>query len=872
MAALCYASDKPLDSRDEEIRLFGVSAANRDIDADLSTRLEAHYYFTAGESFKTPGFDYDVSDKVCGDFSITYTPALSKEAARFGFMTQLWGNWFELNDRFKLTFLMKVQDRSAADTWNVVLLDANNQVATTTLKGANTRGEWKAFSIPLNELEKPSDFDLNRIKLVQFEAGKFSEDAVIKLDQIGFSSEEAFFGISDKSVKQRMREAEETNATRIHAAMEQSALNAPFPLMRAFAMLYLNKDLEKANTLILEELEKSRKVHHWDLFDNSMMCRMYYTFSSRTGKFKGRMSAESEKKLLEVLWERTYVKNDIHWARQSVWYLDGSENHDLSSKSSCLVSSRIFMNEPDYKDRIYPDYGFGGGYFYGHAGYQGENPEKRRVEASGGRANLSDGKEYTAEDHYNAWVEFFKEYFPERAKHGFFVETFSPGYSKHTMNMIELAYSFSGDEALSELLNDFIDLYWAAWVQAAPGGILGGPKTRHHKTPGGYGSNADMIRFKLGGPGQAGVWGYWNELSNYKLPKIVWRMALDREGMGNFVYQSRGIGEDVNQLPRPAGTERSLVIEPNSRFIKYVYVTPEYTLGTQMDYPLAVHSHLSCAGRWHGMTVTADSQTRIVPVGIGIEPQNPGITSNKEGEITMEVMYKTAQHENTLIFQRTENYLKIDPDWFPVKYTESRQGVYVGTAWDTVKEDAGWIFVQKGDVYAGIRPVLRDVEFEKAKMDKIRPGSGTFQRPHDDATVKMNEHCYSWNEDKSILLLNDDFTPVIIQSGDKEHFGSFSSFMQKVKNARLELYNTVVQEFDELVYTPPGKNAPEMVFNAASMEIPRIGGEHIHYEYPMTFDSPYIQSEYGTGKIHIKYGDETLDLDFSKSPWWTFRR
>jgi hypothetical protein len=849
----CFADDKPLDYWDEEIRLFGISSAKHNIDSSAQK---------SGNK-KIPAFAYDLSDKVNGDFSVTYTPSLGKNAARFGFMTQLWDNYFELNDNFSLSFQMKVSDKNASNEWKVSMLDSKNRVATTTLKGANTKGKWQAFSISLKGFKMPTSFDMNSIKLVQFEAGKFSENAVIKFDKIAFTGEGKFHGISDKPLKQRMDETEATNQKRINASMEQHARKAPFPLLTAFALMYLNKDLDKANEIALKGFEAAATASHWGLFQNTMIIRMYYYFSSTAGKFKGRMSEEAEKKLLEVLWERTYEKNDIHWARQSTWYLDGSENHDLNAKTSSLVSSRIFMNEPDYKDRIYPDYGFGGGYFYGHSGYLGQNPGDR-TKSSGGRANLKDGKEYTAKDHYHAWLKYFKAYFPERARHGFFVENYAPGYSKHTWNMIDLARSFGGDESLSSLIDDFADLYWAAWVQAAPGGILGGPKTRHHSKATDWDSNARMISVKLGSKGNNHVWGYWNELSSYKLPKVVWKMALDREGMQRFVYKSRGIGEEVNKLPRPPGTERSLVIEPNSRFLKYVYVTPQYTLGTQMDYPLAAHSHLSTAGRWHGMTVAADAKARIVPVGIGVEPTNPVVISNKVGKITMELMYKTSQHENTFIFQRTENYLLIDPDWFPLKNLQSKQGVYVGNAWDSVKEDAGWIFFKKGDVYAGIRPVVRDVDFEKAKMEKIRPGNSSWQRPHFDATVKMNEHSYAWNEDKSIILLNNDFTPVIIQSGDKALFGSFASFMQSVKNARLELYNTVVHEFDELVYTPPGKDAPEMIFNAGNMEIPRIGGEYINYEYPMTFDSPYIKSNYGSGVISVNYGGESMNLNFNK--------
>ena len=61
-------------------------------------------------------------------------------------------------------------------------------------------------------------------------------------------------------------------------------------------------------------------------------------FSSRSGKFPGRMKADVEESLLETLWQRTVLKNDIHWARHSTWWFDGSENHDLNCKACNLVS------------------------------------------------------------------------------------------------------------------------------------------------------------------------------------------------------------------------------------------------------------------------------------------------------------------------------------------------------------------------------------------------------------------------------------------------------------------------------------------------------------------------------------------------------
>jgi hypothetical protein len=56
--------------------------------------------------------------------------------------------------------------------------------------------------------------------------------------------------------------------------------------------------------------------------------------------------------------------------------------------------------------------------------------------------------------------------------------------------------------------------------------------------------------------------------------------------------------------------------------------------------------------------------------------------------------------------------------------------------------------------------------------------------------------------------------------------------------------------------------AKKIVFNAATMEMPTVGGEYIDYSYPKVFDSPYLKSEYKSGKIKLQYGEEKLNLDF----------
>ena len=304
-----------------------------------------------------------------------------------------------------------------------------------------------------------------------------------------------------------------------------------------------------------------------------------------------------------------------------------------------------------------------------------------------------------------------------------------------------------------------------------------------------------------------------------------------------------------------------MILNPESRFLKYSYVTPSYTLNTQMDHPWAVHSHLSKCGRWHGMTVAQDADARIVPVCIPTEPDHMGRTR----QFNLEGMYKTFQHNNALIVQRSRSFSEVNPDWYPLYKQRSDQGVYIGDAWDEQIEQGGWTFLRRGDAYGAVRVVLWDEAYEDEKRRKTADDTQLFfHGANDDPTVKLLDKPYSYTKDRKIIVLTDRFAPVIIQAGDREQYGSFKAFMAKTQKAPIALHKTVVPTFNILLFTPPVKDAPEMVFNAGNNEIPMLDRKYITYKHPMTFDSPYLKSKYKSGKIHIEYAGETLDLDFSK--------
>ncbi|QQE11082.1 DUF1961 family protein [Planctomycetota bacterium] len=848
--ASVYAVDeKPLDFWAEETLLFNVVAENQHISVDKRLR-------------PSPAFSLEHSDKKVGDLSISFSKRFAKDKPRFGFVADLWGSSWQLTPDMNLHFWVKITSGSAAETWSVELIDINGNIATTSVSELTAAKQWLELSIPLNQFKATSSFDWNAVRSCEFDVD-CSSDTRILFDGVAFSNSNQTIGVTDKTVTQRMAEATKSRQARVNKAFSLTRKDKTYPAVYAFAKLYLNEDIDSANDLLVQELKKSTPANYWGLLETPLYCRIYYMFSNKVGKFPGRLKPETETLLLETLWERTVAKNDINWAKQSTWWLDGSENHDLNAKASSFVASRIFMNEPEYKDKLFPDYGFGGGYHYGHAGYYGENvnPDTRH---HGGRANLSDGKRYNAEAHYNAWLGFMKEYFRERAERGFFLENRSIGYSKHTLNMVDLIYQYGGDAELTQEIDDFLKLYWAEWAQNAISGIHGGPKTRHHHRVGDVDSTMPLIVFLFGGPGNGEVWYYWNLISDFEMPSIVWNMALDRQRMGSYVYQSRGIGEEQGIWPRPLGTERTLLCDTDSRFLKYSYVTPDYVLGTQMDHPGAVHSHLSVCGRWHGLTTGQSRKARIVPVGI----PEPNSKAAKKYGYDIEVMFRSVQHKNTLIIQQSRSWSAIDPAWYPRyhgKY-ERNVGIYIGNDWDNVIEKDGWVFLQKGNTYSAVRPILWDKEFEDSKKKQSNASYKIFDQPDDDPTVKLKDDCYTWNDQKTILLLEYNFSPVIIEAGRKADYATMDAFISSILDNPVSLYKTVVPGFNVLTYKGNTGDNKQIVFNTANTEIPTVGQQYINYSYPMTFDSPYIKSKYKSGKVSIEFNGEKLDLDFTKYP------
>lgn len=799
---------------------------------------------------------YDFVHKKKGDFSFVYTVNSESSSKIFGFTPGNFNANWEIKSPYSIGLWLMAEDQETRSPWKIELIDLENNRAVASLEDFETDGNWHSINLPLDRFEQEAGFISGSLTAIQMNVDADSGTKVWMDDLriIPSEGQTKVLGITDKTIEQRMREAEQNRARRVDRAFESLNEDENFneELLQYLSKLWLGEDLQQTNRELYKiftsedkEVNRRYEIHNnWSLELNPMLIRMYYLFGSKSKVKPGRLNKENEAALLKLLWKRTKEVNDITLARKSTWWLIGSENHDINSKVAALLTSQIFMNEPEYKDRVYPNPGKGGGVDYWfHQMYS-----RGDMRGPEGGADWSDGKEYTAEDHYEAWVEFWNEYITERARKGFFLEVASPIYMKHTIGFLQNLYDFSEDEFLRKRMQMFLDLFWAEWHQDQLAGVRGGAKTRWRFYS--YPQMWKVAQFYLGGPGSAGHFSYFPLVGDYQWPEVIWRMALDREGKGEYVYSSRKPGEEQQELwPRPEGLERTMAVDTESRFLRYSWVTPDYILGTQMDHPAAVHSHLSPAARWQGMTFSSSFTASISPTGIITDNENKW---NREKHS----YYRSAQHENVLITQQNRRWFQQNPDWYPTYDIYERTfGVQFDGDFDQVDEREGWIFVENGDAYLAVRSLMGEYDYDHEDW---------FQTTGTDALFSPIEtDTYEWGPNGEFIKLKDKYSPIVMEAGRRSSYPTMENFQKHILEKRLELRKTVVPGWYIVEYGGD-EEQPQIIFNAANNEIPKVNGVTIDYSPRKVLDSPFLNSEYNSGIIHLRVDGLEKILNFNE--------
>ncbi len=821
------------DSWIEEPLLFGIAAANQPV---IAAETAVKY------------FDRDTVNVRQGDFSMVFT---ADKAGKFklGLTRGKFIDGWNLAEN--TTLLMSVMADRDYVNLPIEIVDAAGNIAKSVVD--ISEGKWNDLNIPLVGFDGFEEIDTSAIKAVQFVIEVKKGDK-IWFDGVRFSAPGMVdIGVTDKTIEQRIEEAKATKDLRRNAAFAEVARTGGFKILLngRFAKLWLNQDVDKVNAELLEIFTTDDKTvrdqygidEHWALFLTSMLNRLYFNFGSKSKVFPGRLYPETEKALLELMWERTKDKNDIYLSKLNTWWMEGSENHDINAKVADLLSSQIFMNEPDFKDRIYPDHGNGGGegYWFHQMYADSENFGPH------GRASFKDHKKkYNAAAHYKAWVRYLDEYLTERAKKGFFVEVGSPGYMKYTVSFINDIYDYCDDKQLRKRTRDFLDLFWTDWALKQINGVHGGGRTRDHVGIGGKDALYDYCQFLLGGQGSAAHAQFAVLLTDYTLPKAAFEFAFGRRQLGSYEYITRKPGEANNEWPAPLGTERIIRCDTESRLLHYCWVTPDYIIGTQMDHPGAVHCHLSAANRTQGIIFSTSPEARIFPRDL--EQSEDG-----KWKISKNSFYRSVQHKDVLITQQAKGWFARHPDWFPSppKPVNLPFGVYMSKSIEKKGEKDGWIFLQEGNSFIAVN-VIHCPGTGGRPVDQW---SQVFTSG-DDMAEPRDIIGYEWVSDE-LIKCKDAYDTIIIETSSVDKHGTMQAFMDDILDNSLRVEKTVVPGYYVVYYTGC-KDAPQIYFNAASLEIPMLGGQRLDYAPKNVISSKYMNAVYGSGKIYVdRFGEKS---------------
>ncbi|MDC0934913.1 hypothetical protein OAS39_01410 [Pirellulales bacterium] len=414
-------------------------------------------------------------------------------------------------------------------------------------------------------------------------------------------------------------------------------------------------------------------------------------------------------------------------------------------------------------------------------------------------------------------------------------------------------YDYCDDPALKRRAGMFLDLVWAQWAQEQLATRRGGAKTRCRRFSGHDDAMVHGCRLLLGGPTRATDAWYGQLVSEYRLPAIVWELALDNRRRGVYAYRSRRIGEEnPDYWPRPPGTERTLLCDTESRLLRESWITPEAIMGCQMDHPGALHSHLSLSNRWCGVIFANSADAMVAPSALK--------QANDDWAVDANGVFRAAQHRNVMIVQQARRFNQRNPDWFPA-YPRSNLpwGVIFESTDETVEKD-GWIFARQGKAYVAVRP-LRVTYTYGSDWNEQTTEQELLSIPDPDS--------YQWNADHTIAVLHDQHSPVIFELGREDEFGSFGSFQDRIRANEIRLKKVVVPGWFTLVYQGCDPDAAEITFSAANSQIPQLSprqGQRAYLDYSprLLLNSPYLHSAYNSGVVRISSGENRVDLNFSE--------
>jgi len=412
----------------------------------------------------------------------------------------------------------------------------------------------------------------------------------------------------------------------------------------------------------------------------------------------------------------------------------------------------------------------------------------------------------TVAQQLKAWHDHWSNFFDERAKRGLFVETGAPTYHGYTLDAILNIYNFADDSVLRLKAGMVLDLDFADFAQQELNNIWGGAKSRSYPPSSYDGSDDDMTLMAtlLYGPTQK-LRGDNHVLmlasSGYCPPPVVAAMIANRAGMGSYSYVTRrpGIG------PSGFDENHNWSVQAPYSLLTYAYCTPQYVMGTAELKPGTVTVAPSRQNRWQGIIFGTTPGDRVYP-----QAGPPSFSPANDS-------FLSVQHDNVLITAKKADYNQPTLVYFP-------------NTLDALAEKGGWIFVEEGGAYLAVKPVTGGYHWlSSAKNQAGQRGLRFIQLGKLSAPIIFNAALASSS--------------------------TFAAFQTRILHNALSVAN------GNLSYQ--ASDGTRFTFFGDLSKAPQINGQGPGYATKRVFNSPFMQSIWGSGKVTITYAGHGSTYDFS---------
>jgi hypothetical protein len=428
------------------------------------------------------------------------------------------------------------------------------------------------------------------------------------------------------------------------------------------------------------------------------------------------------------------------------------------------------------------------------------------------KAKLDDGS--TLAQQYEARRDYFLKWFDERAKRGQFVEAGSPSYQGDSVAALFNLRDFAEDELLRLKADMYLDLVYTNIAEETLLTTRGGPKSRvkvGHEYAGMADRGYDLL---FNAPGHTytplGVGGH--STSNYYPPPAIVNLARDTKNRGSYVFAKRWPGPVAEGGGRSSDDPDGILwrtLDPERSVLRYGFATPDYVIGSAgLDAKWL--DDTSMGFRWQGIVFASDPLARI---GFEVQPADP-----------------TDWHGFNPFFSVQDRNLLVTQKWAPVPPNPRTANpaylrVYFSPTLDELVEDAGWIFVKDGAAFAAVKVAAGGYRWTPAW-----------------------QHSDSSRDKPFITAGTENATVILISNQAADYRGDFAAFRTAVKSQPIR-YDNGVLSFATITFCGPSRPA-------------QVNGRPVDLAPARGYDSPFIRSDWNSGLIHIRKGDETLILDF----------